>query len=31
MSMYDINGVNLNDWFFFNICGNLLGCIEYDW
>lgn len=30
-STHDINGANLNDRFFFNTCGNLLGRIEYDW
>ena len=30
-STSDIDGPNLNDRFFFDVCGNLKGRIEYDW
>ena len=30
-SARNINGANLNDRLFFNICGTLKGRIEYDW
>jgi hypothetical protein len=30
-SKRDVHGANLNDRFFFDVCGNLKGRIEYDW